>query len=115
MNILGREGEKSASHYLERKGYRILERNFRTPFGEIDIIARDGDVTVFVEVKTRTDEDFGPPFEAVHHRKREKMKRVALSYLKRFRVEVPARFDVLSSTVKDGTTAVEHIRDAFEV
>ena len=112
---LGRDGELRAAAYLRAGGYRILERNYRTPFGEIDIVAKDGEVIVFAEVKTRIDEDFGLPHEAVHRRKREKMKKVALSYLKRFKTEVPARFDVLSIRVKDGSAAVEHIKDAFEV
>ncbi len=115
MNSLGREGEASALDFVRKRGYRILERNYRTPFGEIDLIAQDGDVIVFIEVKTRADESFGRPFEAVHTKKREKIRKTALWFLKKFKEEVPARFDVLSISVEQGAKQIEHIRDAFEV
>ena len=115
MNTLGKEGERIAKEFLKKKGYSILQENYRTPFGEIDIIAREKDVLVFVEVKTRADFTFGSPFEAVNHRKKEKIKKVALSYMKRLKKECPARFDVLSINVEDGREKIEHIRDAFEV
>ncbi len=115
MNTLGREGEEIAVKFLKKKGYRIIEKNYRTVFGEIDIIARDKDVIVFTEVKTRADNTFGYPFEAVNRRKREKIKKVALSFMKKCRKEFPARFDVLSITVKDGKKRIEHMKDAFEV
>jgi putative endonuclease len=115
MNNLGRAGEELAGEFLSKKGYKVLEKNYRTYFGEIDLIARDRDVIVFIEVKTRSDESFGRPFEAVHPRKREKMRKSALWFLKRFREEVPARFDVLSISVEDGNPRIEHIEDAFEV
>lgn len=115
MNTLGRAGEELAGEFLRKKGYRVLEKNYRTCFGEIDLIARDRDVIVFVEVKTRSDESFGRPFEAVHPRKREKIRKTALWFLKRFKEEVPARFDVLSISVEDGKPIIDHIKDAFEV
>ncbi len=115
MNTLGKEGERIAKEFLKKKGYSILQENYRTPFGEIDIIAREKDVLVFVEVKTRTDLTFGSPFEAVNQRKKDKIKKVALSYMKRLKKECPARFDVLSINVEDGREKIEHIRDAFEV
>ncbi len=115
MNSVGKEGEEIAVRYFRKRGYRIIERNYRTPLGEIDLIAKDGDVIVFVEVKTRTDSAFGRPFEAVDWRKKEKIRKVSLCYLKKFRHEVPARFDVLSIDIENGEKRVEHIRDAFEV
>ena len=115
MNTVGRDGEDLAVSFLKKKGYKIIERNFRTSFGEIDIIAKDGEVIVFTEVKTRTDESFGSPFEAVDRRKRQKMRDVALCFLKMKKKELPARFDVLSISTAGGKKHVEHIQDAFEV
>jgi putative endonuclease len=116
MKPLGSEGEDLAVRFLQKKGYRIVARNYRTPVGEIDIIARDGDTIVFIEVKTRTDISFGYPFEAVNKRKRQKLKNLALLYLKRQGKEPPVRFDVLSIFCMDnGKKDIEHIKDAFEV
>ena len=115
MNTLGKDGEALAVSFCKKKGYRVLEKNYRTAFGEIDIIARDGDVIVFIEVKTRTDDTFGYPFEAVDARKREKIRKVALCFMKKFKQEVPARFDVFSISIAGGEKQIEHIKDAFEV
>lgn len=115
MNTLGKEGEELALKFLKKNGYRILEKNYRTVFGEIDIIARDKDIIVFIEVKTRADDSFGNPFEAVTYKKREKIRKVALCYLKKIRKEPPSRFDVLSINIEDGKKQIEHIKDAFEV
>ncbi len=115
MSTLGKEGERIAKEFLKKKGYGILKENCRTSFGEIDIMAREKDVLVFVEVKTRTDLNFGFPFEAVNQRKKEKMKKVALSFMKNLKKECPARFDVLSINVEGGREKIEHIGDAFEV
>ena len=115
MNTLGKEGEELAVSFCRKKGYRVLEKNYKTVFGEIDIVARDGAKIVFIEVKTRADDSFGYPFEAVDARKREKIRRVALCFLKKFKQEVPARFDVLSISCENGRKRIEHIIDAFEV
>lgn len=115
MNSLGKEGEEIALHFFRKKGFRIIEKNYRTPFGEIDIIAKEKDILVFIEVKTRADNSFGYPFEAVTPRKREKIRRVALSFLKKYKKELPARFDVLSITLDGDKRNIEHIKDAFEV
>ena len=116
MKPLGSEGEDLAVRFLQKKGYRIVARNYKTPVGEIDIIARDGDTIVFIEVKTRTDISFGYPFEAVNKRKRQKLKNLALLYLKRQGKESPVRFDVISIFCMDnGKKDIEHIKDAFEV
>jgi putative endonuclease len=114
MRLLGSKGENLAAAFLKKKGYKILSRNYKTPFGEIDIVAKDGETLVFVEVKTRADKSFGEPFEAVNCRKREKLRKVALSYLKNCcKNDLPSRFDVMSIQAGD-KNEVEHIIDAFE-
>ncbi len=102
--------------YLRKKGYRILASNYQTPIGEIDIVARDRDTIVFVEVKTRQSLLYGYPFEAVTWRKRERLKKLALYYLKVHRLlGASGRFDVIGLYLKNGTYQVQHIVDAFEV
>jgi len=115
MNSLGKDGEHIAAEFLLKKGYRILDKNFRTVFGEIDIVAQDSDIVVFIEVKTRTDIVFGYPFEAVNPKKREKIRKTALCFLKKIKKSVPARFDILSIYFENGKAKIEHIKDAFEV
>ena len=113
MKSLGLKGEDIAADYLRRKGCNILRRNYRTPVGEADIIMKDKDVLVFVEVKARNTERYGQPFESVDFRKQEKLRKVALYYLKRNRVESPVRFDVVSILSRGGKTEVNHIKEAF--
>ena len=115
MRLLGVKGEDLAVKFLKKKGYRILSRNYKTPLGEIDIVAEEGETLVFVEVKTRADNSFGQPFEAVNYRKREKLRKVALYYLKNCcKKDLPSRFDVLSIQTRGDKSAIEHITDAFE-
>ena len=78
---LGRRGEAIAVSFLKRQGYKIIERNYRSKLGEIDIIAREKDNIVFVEVKTRRSDDFGLPQEAVSYRKQYRLTKIALGYL----------------------------------
>lgn len=111
--LLGSRGEDVAARYLKEKGFKILVRNFKTPLGEIDIIAEDRETLVFIEVKTRSDDSFGLPFEAVDGRKRERMRRTALLYLKNIGKERSSRFDVISVEMKDGCCKVDHIIGAF--
>jgi putative endonuclease len=116
--ILGNYGEDHTCQYLQDKGYRILERNFRNKLGEIDLIAKDGKFICFIEVKTRESLQYGAPFEAVHLGKQRKMAKVALSYLKyRFgTVDVLSRFDVISIyQPPQGAPIVEHIVNAFDL
>jgi putative endonuclease len=116
MRELGNSGETLAAYFLKQKGYRILERNYTTPIGEIDIIAKEGETIVFIEVKTRTDISFGYPFESVHIKKIQKLKKTALCYMKKQGRESSARFDVISIILKEhGNPEIEHIKDAFEV
>ena len=114
---LGNEGERLAARYLRRQGFRIVARRYRTAMGEIDLVARDGACTVFVEVKTRRSESAGRPEEAVDTFKQAQLTRLALAFLKRYRLlETPARFDVVS-VVWEGNQAepkITHYRNAFE-
>ena len=115
---LGRYGEGLAINFLERKGYHILEKNFKNRIGEIDLIVWDGAVICFIEVKTRRSLSHGMPFESVHYYKQRKMAAIAVSYLKyKFRSpDIMARFDVIS-IYKDSTGQdhIEHIVNAFDV
>jgi putative endonuclease len=112
---LGRTGEDLACAYLRRKGYEIVARGYRLFRGEIDIIARDGGTLVFVEVKTRADEEFGRPEEAVTPSKQRQVRRIAQGYL----VDHPGgesgcRFDVVSILYRGpDDVRLEHFIDAF--
>lgn len=114
---LGSEGERLAARYLRRQGFRILARRYRTALGEVDLIARDGNCVVFVEVKTRKSSGAGLPYEAVHHAKQEQLTRLALAFLKKHNLlEFPARFDVVAIVWgEDGQEPqITHYRNAFE-
>ena len=112
---LGEKGEGLAVKFLKKKGYRIIKQNYKTPIGEIDIIAAEGDTLVFIEVKTRESLEYGHPFEAVNKAKRRKIANVALLYLKALKKEPPCRFDVVSIFYENGRPGLELIKDAFEV
>ncbi len=92
---IGTFGETKAANYLKRRGYQILCRNYRTKAGELDIIAKDGDCVVFVEVKTRTNLEYGTPAEAVSYYKQSHMLRAAQYYLMQYGNETECRFDVI--------------------
>lgn len=109
---LGKSGEDLACAALERLGYVIVERRYRCRSGEIDIVARDGEVTVFVEVKTREGDEFGGGAAAVTPAKQRTIARVAMDYIARHRLyDRPCRFDVV---VVDGAAGVELIPHAFD-
>ena len=113
---LGKSGEDLACRELERRGYAIVARRFRVRSGELDIVARDGGVLVFVEVKTRAGRRFGSAAEAVTAAKQRRIARLAHEYLLRHRMsDCPCRFDVVSVQIDAGTPAVEIIRNAFDV
>jgi putative endonuclease len=113
---LGKSGEDLACRELERRGYVIVARRFRVRSGELDIVARDGAVLVFVEVKTRVGCRFGSAAEAVTALKQRRIARLAHEYLLRHRLsDCPCRFDVVSVHVEAGAPAVEIIRNAFDV
>ena len=114
--ILGREGEEIAERFLKRKGYRLVERNYRCPLGELDLIVLDRRVIVFVEVKTRSDHSFGAPLESVHPRKQRKMIKAALFFLSQHRLHHrEARFDVVGVSLDGTEPVIEHIENAFEI
>ena len=110
-------GERLAEKHLAGKGYKIIGRRVRIGLrDELDLVARDGEVLVFVEVKTRKSESFGRPFEAVNRDKRQKMSRAAVHYLKRLKYpRLYFRFDVVEVVGEEGDEAplIRHIENAF--
>lgn len=112
----GVEGEEIAVRTLKKSRYKILERNYRTPIGEIDIIARDRKCLVFVEVRTRSSTEFGLPQETVVAKKQKKLCGAAKWYLQKNRLdEAECRFDVVAIVVNDGERVpqAEVIKNAF--
>ena len=115
---LGRLGEDMAASYLERHGYKILERNFTNRIGEIDIIARNNNVLCFIEVKTRADDRLGRPEEAISKTKQRKISQMVLCYLKMHGIyEGDFRFDVVAVMLDEITNAkkINIIKNAFEL
>jgi putative endonuclease len=111
---LGRRGEQLACDELTRRGYTVLERRYRTRAGELDIIARQGDYLVFVEVKARSGHEFGAPEEAVTALKQQKLVWMATDYLARHGGrEVPCRFDVVAINTDTEPPTVTILPDAF--
>jgi putative endonuclease len=115
--ILGRIGEDLAAAFLQRAGYTILIRNYRQKCGEIDIIAEDRGTLVFIEVKTRNNMSYGPPFAAITEKKQRQIGRVAQDYLARHRLfDRPARFDVVSILMDKGQAPlIELLPNAFDL
>src|SRR5262245_10824150 len=112
---LGKAGEDLACTELTRRGYAVLARRYRTRYGEIDIVARDGPTIVFVEVKTRDGHDFGGGAEAVTPRKQRRLATMAMDFLARRRLDGhPCRFDVVTVDVTQGTPVVEVYPNAFD-
>lgn len=110
----GREGEELAARYLVEKGFEIIARNWTCSAGEADIIARDDDTLVFVEVKTRSNLNKGFPSDAVDERKRNKYERIAAYFTARFDADsIPVRFDVVSLLVNEGRASIRHHVNAF--
>ena len=116
-NITGRSGEVEALGFLKRKGYKILETNYRTPFGELDLIAKKGDFTVFIEIKARITSSLGPPYISVTKAKERHLIKSALSYLKRYGlVDSYWRIDVVSVKLNSNYEVedIEIIENAVE-
>ncbi len=106
----GHEKERYAADYLTCLGYKVIEMNYRKRTGEIDIIARDGDATVFVEVKYRKSDGHGQPFEAVDYRKRQRLSRTAMYYIKEKGLYGRSlRFDIVGIT----GDRIVHYKNAF--
>ena len=113
---LGRRGEDLACAELEKRGYVIVDRRFRTRCGELDIVARDGGVLVFVEVKARSGSNFGTPFESITWKKRQRLSQMAASYLFVRRLAgVACRFDVVAIVERQGMQTIELLRGAFDM
>jgi putative endonuclease len=116
---LGVRGEKLAARHLRRQGYKVLYRNFRgRQGGEIDLVCRDRDTLVFVEVKTRTREDFGRPLEAVHPDQQRRISLGALAWLRLLgNPDILFRFDIVEVVMSDAAAGprVELVRNAFQL
>ena len=111
---LGDRGEDLAAAHLKKQGYKILARNYRTPIGEIDLVARHQGALVFIEVKTRRSRRFGSPQEAVHPAKQERLRNLAEYYLQQQGLgEVMVRFDVVGILWQEGKPQIEVIEGAF--
>lgn len=114
--VLGREGEHVAEQFLRKKGYKVVERNYRCAAGELDLIVLDRRVVVFVEVKTRSGKGFGSPLEAVEFRKQRRMIRAAQFFLSANKLhQRDARFDVVGISWSGREPVVEHIENAFDL
>jgi len=106
----GAQAERAAEAFLAARGWKILERNFRTRFGEIDLVAQDGETVVFVEVRSRSSDAYGTPQETVTAAKRRRIIRTAQAYAQNRRLDAPLRFDVVALSPA-GTL---HIPAAFD-
>ena len=113
---LGQRGEALAAKALKRRGFEILERRWRCQLGEIDIVAKDGDTVVVVEVKTRARNDLFSPVDAVDAKKQRKLIQLAYAYARaHLTADVIIRFDVVGITKASGKRPIlEHISNAFE-
>ena len=112
----GRSGEQQAEAHLIKLGYQIIDRNARMPFGEIDLVAKEGGDIVFIEVKSRRNSNFGFPEEAVGSRKRAQLMRLATSYMVRFGANPPPfRFDVLTIEQEGATAGIRLVKNALEI
>lgn len=112
----GKIGEDMAEKFLRRQGYRILSRNWRCALGEIDIVAREKEFTVFVEIKARRSDNFGPGYASVNSAKQVKLIKLAHVYLKRYGLtDKPCRIDIISIDMAqdDSVLNIELIKDAF--
>ena len=115
---LGEKGEKLAAKFLKRKGYKIIQLNYRCKLGEIDIIAQQDRTLIFAEVRTKQTEKFGPPQYSVSAAKRKQISKAALCYIKEKRLtEQSCRFDVIAITFSKESRRpmIEHIENAFEL
>lgn len=113
---IGKHGEDLARSYLERHNYTILQRNFRCKLGEIDIVAQDRGMVVFVEVRTQTSNAYGPAYNTVTFSKQKQVKRVALYYISKYNlVNTQIRFDVIGITLNPDAEEyqLDHIQNAF--
>jgi putative endonuclease len=112
--ILGNYGEDRAAEYLADRGYEIIERNWRTGAGEIDLVTREAECLVFIEVKTRSGSGFGHPFEAITPNKVARMRRLAAQWAVARQVPaIKVRLDAIAVLVSGGRVHIEHLKDVF--
>ena len=113
--LLGRLGEDVAVRYLQANGFIIIQQNFRCRLGEIDIIAKEKGVTVFVEVRSRASGSYGLPQESVGFKKQNKLRKLAHYYIVRYEIYDDCRFDVLAIMFEQDNVvrSIEHFRNAF--
>ncbi len=112
-NILGREGEDIAAKYLEQKGYAVLDRDWHCGHKDLDLVVTKDNTIVFVEVKTRTGNEWGDPQDFITDRKIRRIVNSADAYLRFNQVDMDVRFDVISIVAEGGEYKVEHIEQAF--
>jgi putative endonuclease len=113
---IGKSGEDAAVRFLKKNGYKILEQNYRTQLGEIDIIARDRQTIVFIEVKTRRSLEYGSPKMAITPKKQRNISMTALYYLKiNNQSHADARFDVVTVLTGGGQADIDIVKNAFEL
>lgn len=112
-NNIGKEGEKIAKAFLLKKGYTIIHSNWRIGNLEVDLIAEDQEEIVFIEVKTRTDEDYDSALESVTMDKEHNLVNAANIYLQQLSFEAPCRFDVIAVKNLEKKWSILHITDAF--
>ena len=110
---IGERGELRAAEYLQNKGFYILERNYRTRRGEIDLICADDRYLVFVEVKTRKDESFAAAREFVTPAKQERVRKTAMLWLQQNDVDLQPRFDVIEIVGQGRRQTIRHMENAF--
>ncbi len=110
----GRSAENQALLYLQRKGLRLIDRNYRWRGGEIDLIMQDRECIVFVEVRLRKNDGFGGGLESIDHHKRQRLIQTALHYLNRQGIDSATRFDVIALSPAKQGLEVNWVRDAFQ-
>ncbi|TSE03423.1 YraN family protein [Aquimarina algiphila] len=112
-NALGKKGEELAVNFLIHKGYDILERNYRYLKSEVDIIARNEDIVIAVEVKTRSTPEFGNPQDFVKPKQMQSLVRVMDHYITEHDLDVEVRFDIVAIIKNKQGTNIEHLESAF--
>lgn len=112
-NILGRQGEDMAVAFLKEKGWQILDRNWKLGDLEMDIVAKQANELVFVEVKTRASLNWGNPEDAVDELRKRRMTAAANAYIKYHRLDNPFRFDIIAIVLNPDEQKIDHIEDAF--
>ncbi len=109
----GKIGENAAKTYLEERGYKVLHENWRQGILEIDLIAKSGQLLIFVEVKTRKVNSLVEPHVAVNKAKQQTLIRAANAYIERYKSEEEVRFDIVAVSNSGSESHIEHIEDAF--